>query len=186
MVWIFPSSMISLWWNQSHSFDKVWQKGSPITISQRHLDELNKAFRSLYDLSLAYFNMIFPNLSLKPCCSVQCLFLKHTLCFLILVSFSPCHPSHVEHTASFSPFSSSPEPKHSLHLSCLWNVPKSPLVYWKFSEMSLALSISVTYLQFIVTSCLRILLYYCIQLLFIFCIVLELLKCLCFISFTGP
>ena len=114
-------------------------------------------------------NMTFPNLSLKPCCSVHCLFLKHTLCF-DTCKFQPM-PSLSRGTHCLF-LSSSPEPKHSLQLSCSVKCPQVTSVYWKFSEIVLALTISVTYLQFIITSCLGILLYYCIQLLFIFCIVL--------------
>lgn len=76
----------------------------PVTISQRHLVDLNKAFKALCGLSPSYFEY-----------DVFQIF----YCALLLQSVRSCPPSCVESTAS-----SSPEPKYSLHLSCSVTCPQ--------------------------------------------------------------
>lgn len=105
----------------------LWQiltKDSSITTSQRHLDELNKAFKYLYDLSPTYFQYGFFQFFHSSHAILFIVLSWNTPCSLILVSFSSCHPSRVEPTASFS----LPLQNLSILYICLalWSVPKSP------------------------------------------------------------
>ena len=105
----------------------LWQiltKDSSITISQRLLDELNKAFKYLYDLSPAYFQYDFFQFFHSSHALLFIVLSWNTPCALILVSFSSCSPSHVEPTASFC------LPLQNLSILyirlALWSVPKLP------------------------------------------------------------
>ena len=105
----------------------LWQiltKDSSITISQGLLDELNKAFKYLYDLSLTYFQYDFFQFFHSSHALLFIVLSWNTPCALILVSFSSCYPSHVEPTASFC----LPLQNLSILYICLalWSVPKSP------------------------------------------------------------
>ena len=114
----------------------LWQiltKDSSITISQGLLDELNKAFKYLYDLSLTYFQYdFFQFFHSSHALLFICPFLKHTLCFDTCKFQLMLSLSCGTHCLFLS---SSPEPKHSLHLSCSVKCPQVTSVYWKFSEM---------------------------------------------------
>lgn len=163
--------MISISWNQSHSFDKFWQKASSITIPQRHTVYLNKAFKAFHNLSPTYFQYAFSKSS-TPAKQVYLLSILET--YLVLCYFRVSADAILLCGTHCLFVSSSPKPKHSLHLSCSVKCPQTTSAHRNHSLLwnALALTISVIHLQLIISSCLVISMYCCIQLLFISCIVL--------------
>lgn len=147
----FESLSWSLYHEMPHSFDKSWQKAPPMTISQRPLVDLNKAFKALHKPFPHLFPMWFLHIFYS---GHRGRFLKH-LCFSAhTIAWCGTHCLF---------FSSPLESEYSLHLSCFMTCPQATSDHRNHSLLwnALALTILVIHLQLVISSCLAILLYCC-------------------------